>query len=72
MYPHIVVLVYNINTMYVLMCSLRNLNLNFYNISQITQHKVMSQLLVCPSCYVTHDIMTFPCDVELRARMNGM
>ena len=63
MYPHIVVLVYNINPMYMLMCSLRNLNLNVYNISQITQHKVMSQLLVCPSCYVTHDISS---------RMNGM
>ena len=68
MYPQFAVLVFKINTAYVLMCSIRNLNLNFYDIVQITHHQVMSQL--CPSCYVTH--ITFPCDMELCTRMNGM
>ena len=72
MYPQIAVLVCKTNTTYLLMCSIRNLNLNFYDIVQITHHQVMSQLLVCPSCYVTHDIITFPCDMELCTRTNGM
>ena len=46
MYPHIVVLVYNINTMYVLMCSLRNLNLNSYVQIIITHHQIICHILL--------------------------
>ena len=69
MYPQIAVLVYTINTTYMLQCSIRDLNSNFY--VQITDHEGILQLLVCIYRYVTHDIIvTFPCRYGI-PRMNS-